>query len=129
MSAQVKHSFSTQHFRAAKHFATQAARIESRCVSSAHPAPPSHRAYVTGAVISVVAGLESSINELYLEAVDRNVIFETCWGLKHLQNSRTLDQHISQLRKRIEVDPKQPRIIKTVHGVGYRFEERPDGPA
>ncbi len=63
------------------------------------------------------------------EAVDRNVIFETCWGLKHLQNSRTLDQHISQLRKRIEVDPKHPRIIKTVHGVGYRFEECPDGPA
>ena len=56
------------------------------------------------------------------EAVDRRVIFETCWGLKHLQNSRTLDQHISQLRKRIEVDPKQPQIIKTVHGVGYRFE-------
>ena len=32
-------------------------------------------------------------------------------------NSRTLDQHISQLRKRIERDSKQPRIIRTVHGV------------
>ena len=69
----LKHSFSTQHLRAAKHFATQAARIETRCVGLDRPAPVSHRAYITGAVISAVAGLESSINELYLEAVDRNV--------------------------------------------------------
>lgn len=56
------------------------------------------------------------------EPVSREVIFEKCWGLKHLRNSRTLDQHVSQLRKRIEVDAKTPAIIKTVHGVGYRFE-------
>jgi DNA-binding response OmpR family regulator len=37
-------------------------------------------------------------------------------------NSRTLDQHISQLRKRIERDPKTPAIIRTMHGVGYRYE-------
>lgn len=56
------------------------------------------------------------------QAVDRQVIFQNCWGLKHVHNSRTLDQHISQLRKRIEIDPKSPAIIKTVHGVGYRFD-------
>ena len=37
-------------------------------------------------------------------------------------SSRSLDQHISQLRKRVEVDPKNPRLIQTVHGVGYRYE-------
>jgi len=36
--------------------------------------------------------------------------------------SRTLDQQISKLRKRVEVDPADPRIIRTVHGSGYRFE-------
>lgn len=56
------------------------------------------------------------------EAVDRDTLFQKCWGLNHVQNSRTLDQHISQLRKRIEIDPKSPVIIKTVHGVGYRFD-------
>lgn len=56
------------------------------------------------------------------EAVSRQTIFEKCWGLKNVHHSRTLDQHISQLRKRIERDPKYPEIIKTVHGVGYRFE-------
>lgn len=56
------------------------------------------------------------------QAVDRQTIFQKCWGLQHVQNSRTLDQHISQLRKRIELDPKTPKIIKTVHGVGYRYD-------
>ena len=56
------------------------------------------------------------------EAVSRDQFFDECWGLEHMPNSRTLDQHISQLRKRIEVDPKNPALIQTVHGVGYRFE-------
>ena len=56
------------------------------------------------------------------KAVARDTFFDQCWGMEHMPNSRTLDQHISQLRKRIETDPKQPTIIKTVHGVGYRFD-------
>lgn len=56
------------------------------------------------------------------EAVSRDQLFDACWGLDHVPNSRTLDQHISQLRKRIEVDAKAPVIIKTVQGVGYRFD-------
>jgi len=56
------------------------------------------------------------------EVLDRNTIFNVCWGEDYMPNSRTLDQHISQLRKRIEPDPKSPTIIRTVHGAGYRFE-------
>ncbi len=56
------------------------------------------------------------------QAVDRQTLFKVAWGEKYLPSSRTLDQHISQLRKRVEVDPKQPVLIQTVHGVGYRFE-------
>jgi DNA-binding response OmpR family regulator len=55
------------------------------------------------------------------EVVDRYALYSHAWGGDHLPNSRTLDQHISQLRKRIEIDPKNPEIIRTVHGVGYRF--------
>jgi len=54
--------------------------------------------------------------------VDRDTFFNECWGLDHMPNSRTLDQHISQLRKRIENDPKNPEIVRTVHGVGYRYD-------
>jgi two-component system alkaline phosphatase synthesis response regulator PhoP len=56
------------------------------------------------------------------EVVDREAFFRECWGLEHLPNSRTLDQHISKLRKRIEPDPAEPSLIRTVHGVGYRHE-------
>ncbi len=55
-------------------------------------------------------------------ALERSKIFAHAWGESYLHNSRTLDQHISQLRKRIEPDPKQPRLIMTVHGVGYRYD-------
>lgn len=54
--------------------------------------------------------------------LDRNTIFNHCWGEEYFPNSRTLDQHVSQLRKRIELDPKSPTIIRTVHGAGYRYE-------
>lgn len=56
------------------------------------------------------------------KALDRHTIFNACWGVDYLPSSRTLDQTISQLRKRIELDPSSPRIITTVHGVGYRYQ-------
>lgn len=56
------------------------------------------------------------------EVVDRAALMNHAWGADYFPSSRTLDQHVSQLRKRIESDPKQPQIIQTVHGVGYRFE-------
>ena len=55
--------------------------------------------------------------------VSRDDIFNECWGRDYLPNSRTLDQHISKLRKQVEIDPKDPQIIKTIHGAGYRFDE------
>ena len=35
--------------------------------------------------------------------------------------ARTIDTHVKNLRRKIEADPKNPRYILTVHGVGYRF--------
>lgn len=54
--------------------------------------------------------------------VDRDALFNHCWGQDYLPSSRTLDQHISKLRKRIERDPQNPEIVRTVHGVGYRYD-------
>ena len=56
------------------------------------------------------------------EVVDRDTMFNECWGRNYFPNSRTLDQHVSKLRKLVELDHKNPQIIKTVHGVGYRFD-------
>ncbi|MCP8688433.1 response regulator transcription factor [Marinobacterium sedimentorum] len=54
--------------------------------------------------------------------LSRDELFDECWGRHYLPSSRTLDQHISKLRKAVELDAKDPRIIVTVHGVGYRFD-------
>ncbi len=54
--------------------------------------------------------------------IDRDTLMNECWGLNYLPGSRALDQHISQLRKRIEKHPSRPAIITTVHGAGYRYE-------
>jgi DNA-binding response OmpR family regulator len=56
------------------------------------------------------------------EVLDRNQIFDACWGEKFFAQSRTLDQHIAKLRKKVELDQKNPAIIRTVHGVGYRYD-------
>ena len=54
--------------------------------------------------------------------LDRNRIFDEVWGYDFMPVSRTLDQLVSKLRKRIERNPKDPAIIQTVHGAGYRYE-------
>jgi DNA-binding response OmpR family regulator len=56
------------------------------------------------------------------KVVDRGDLFETCWGATYPGSTRAVDQHLSQLRRKIEVDPQNPRIIRTVHGAGYRYE-------
>ena len=60
------------------------------------------------------------------EPVDRETILDRVWGFGAYPTTRTVDNFILSLRKTIEVDPKQPRHILTVHGVGYRLVTTPD---
>ena len=53
--------------------------------------------------------------------VSRDTFLDVCWGLEYFPDSRTLDQHVLMLRKKVEADPSQPAIIATVRGTGYRF--------
>jgi len=55
------------------------------------------------------------------EVLSRNELLNLVWGIDYLGTTRTLDQHIAQLRKKIEDDPAAPEAILTVHGVGYRY--------
>ncbi len=57
------------------------------------------------------------------EVVDRNMLLDHCWGEHITPESRTVDQHIAKLRKNIELDHNNPKIITTVHGIGYRYED------
>lgn len=56
------------------------------------------------------------------KVVERSRMSDLVWGVGFMPESRALDQHVSQLRKRIEVDVSSPRIVRTVHGLGYRYD-------
>ena len=54
--------------------------------------------------------------------VSRDELLENVWGYTAALTTRTVDNQILKLRKKIEDIPSQPRHILTVHGTGYRFE-------
>jgi two-component system response regulator RegX3 len=54
--------------------------------------------------------------------VTRDACIDAIWWGQDLMDSRTLDTHIKRLRRKIEVDPANPRHLLTVRGVGFRFD-------
>jgi DNA-binding response OmpR family regulator len=55
------------------------------------------------------------------EVLSRNDLLNAAWGVDYFGTTRTLDQHIAQLRKKIEPNPASPQFLLTVHGVGYKY--------
>lgn len=53
----------------------------------------------------------------------RTQLIDKLWGNDFFGDERVVDTHIARLRKKIEPDPSNPIFIKTVIGVGYKFEE------
>jgi DNA-binding response OmpR family regulator len=53
--------------------------------------------------------------------VERNKLLDEIWGLGGFPATRTVDNHIVSLRRKIEEDAKHPRHIVTVHSIGYKF--------
>lgn len=62
---------------------------------------------------------------LFLEnkgkALSKDEIFNKIWGFESVSEMQTLTVHIKWLRQKIETDPKNPKRLQTVWGVGYRF--------
>ncbi len=52
----------------------------------------------------------------------REQLLEKVWGYDYAGNTRTVDVHIRWLRQKIETDPKNPKLILTVRGAGYKLE-------
>ncbi len=55
------------------------------------------------------------------KTVRRDELLDNVWGLEDYPTTRTVDNHILKLRKKIEKDPANPDFIITVHGIGYKF--------
>ena len=56
------------------------------------------------------------------EVVEREALFKKVWETNYTGDTRTLDVHVSWLRRAIELDPVKPKFLKTIRGVGYRLD-------
>jgi len=54
----------------------------------------------------------------------RDFLLEQLWGYDYLGDTRTVDVHMRRLRQKIEADAANPKFLKTVHGIGYKFQTR-----
>lgn len=55
------------------------------------------------------------------KVVSRDDLLDKIWGYEKFPTTRTIDNHILKLRKKVEDDPNHPKHILTVYGGGYRF--------
>jgi two-component system response regulator RegX3 len=54
--------------------------------------------------------------------LSRDAIIKTVWGEDYVGDTKTLDVHIKRLRSKVEENPSEPVFIKTVRGLGYKFD-------
>jgi OmpR family response regulator RpaB len=75
-----------------------------------------------------LTNIEHNLLELLIEnagkKLSRAVILDNIWGYtpERYVDTRMVDVHISRLRLKIEVDPKNPDLIITTRGIGYMFQ-------
>jgi len=129
-SLRLKHIFSKQHHWAARYFSEEADRIENSNMKLSEKKLDArkHRAYVTGAILSAVAALEASINELYLEAQDRNK--NTLSGLNDselsaLVNKWTTVKCSNKRFERLFILDKYQEALKSVNKKEFKTGEYP----
>jgi two-component system alkaline phosphatase synthesis response regulator PhoP len=53
--------------------------------------------------------------------LSRNELLDEVWGYDAMPTTRTVDVHVAWLRRKLEAQPKRPRLILTIHGLGYKF--------
>lgn len=53
----------------------------------------------------------------------RGQLIDRVWGADYFGDTKTLDVHVKRIRSKIEPDPSSPRMLVTVRGLGYRFED------
>jgi two-component system alkaline phosphatase synthesis response regulator PhoP len=114
------------------------ARIEARMRPRAAEAGPSSRARfgnvecdfdrdevrVDGRLVEL-SGKELRLLRYLVEhqgaTISRDELLREVWGYTAMPLTRTVDVHVAWLRRKIETNPRHPRFILTVHGLGYKF--------
>jgi DNA-binding response OmpR family regulator len=85
-----------------------------------------HRAVIKQGVSKHLTFKECALLEILMrnngEVLTRKRLMKEVWDTDYLGDTRTLDVHIRWLRVKVEDKPSEPELIRTVRGVGYRFE-------
>ncbi|MFF2908908.1 response regulator transcription factor [Paenibacillus sp. NPDC057934] len=89
-------------------FYAQSVNIESKTV------------FLSKKEFSLLSYMAQNVNTV----VSVDTLFQIIWGMKSLEDTRTVAVHISNLRKKIEADPVHPEKIITVRGAGYMLVAR-----
>ena len=53
--------------------------------------------------------------------LSRDNLLDQVWGFENYPTTRTVDNHLAQLRAKLEKNPAEPVHLLTVHGVGYKW--------
>jgi two-component system response regulator RegX3 len=85
----------------------------------------SHEVFVRGELVALPLK-EFELLEVLLDnagrVVTRDSLIDRVWGPHYVGDTKTLDVHVKRLRAKIEDDPSVPRRIKTIRGLGYKYE-------
>jgi two-component system response regulator VicR len=116
-------------------------RSQQEAVTNAGAALPSHIMKFPGIELNVLhrsvrvngKEIELTVKEFELlhlfaghpeQVFSRNQLLSKVWDIDYYGDTTTVTVHIRRLREKIEPNPSQPRYIKTVWGIGYKFEGR-----
>jgi two-component system, OmpR family, response regulator RegX3 len=89
-----------------------------------------HKAFLKGVELDLTASefkLLTTLARYPGRVYSRMELVEKVLGYDFEGYERTIDSHVKNLRAKLDDDPKEPRFIYTVHGVGYRFESPKNG--
>ena len=116
------------------------ARIEALLVRSVRKREPEITSYefagvrvdfhrselIRNASVIQLSERESRLLRYFVEnrgkTISRSALLQRVWGYRYASPTRTVDVHILRLRHKIEENPKDPQLIVTVPGLGYRFD-------
>jgi DNA-binding response OmpR family regulator len=84
-----------------------------------------NRQVVTGNGVQKLTPMLCRLLEVFMRnpgrILDRGFLMREVWETNYLGDTRTLEVHVCWLRKKVEEDPRRPRYLRTVRGVGYHF--------
>jgi len=87
--------------------------------------PAKHEVRVRGELVSLTSKEYQLLQVLASHpgiVFTREILLERVWHFEYPgATTRTVDVHVNSLRKKIEADPAEPRLVQTVRGAGYRF--------